>query len=728
MSGPQSPRARPHLVVDDVEAAVERILEAVGRRIVLGLPLGLGKPVELANALYRRAARDPSIRLKIFTALSLAKPSPGNAVERAFMAPFVERVFAGVPELDYVQAQREKRVPANVEICEFFFLTGAMLDNAEAQRHYISSNYTHAARDVFNQGCNVVAQQICRRDTADGPRYSLSCNPDTGPEVLRLLEKSGRPHVAVGLVNQNLPYFGHDAEVGPQAFDVVVDHPRYTTPLFSTPKMPVTDADYAIGLHASTLIRDGGTLQLGIGSLGDAIVHGLTLRHAQNGAYRSLVGDLGVLERHGELVREEGGLAPFRDGVYGATEMFVDGFWHLLRAGILKRRVYDFWALQQLIDERRCDPERLTPEILEHFDALGVRVIRTQDFAILQHHGFFNEATRYDRGYLIAPDGRRVAANIADPEARHVIAEQCLGTRLRRGIVLHGGFFLGPRDFYRGLHELTDEQRDAICMTGVDKINQLDRNPRLYQLQRGQARFINTGMMVTLSGNFVADGLEDGRVVSGVGGQYNFVAQAQQLEGGRSILLLRAAREAGGKAVSNVLFNYGHTTIPRHLRDIVITEYGIADLRSQTDNAVAKALICIADSRFQDDLLAQAKKSGKIEADWQVPDTHRRNTPETLAARLAPYRRGGLLPLFPLGSDFDALEQRLLPVLGRVQKRAAATPKWKLLWQLLRFDAHALPPEIGPALARLQLDVPKGLERRVARMLVAAEWPADGPG
>src|SRR3546814_11662724 len=85
------------------------------------------------------------------------------------------------------------------------------------------------------------------------------------------------------------------------------------------------------------------------------------------------------------------------------------------------------------------------------------------------------------------------------------MAAQCLGTKLRRGIILHGGFFLGARDFYQGLHDLSDAERESICMTGVDKTNQLDRNPRLYQLQRVDARFINTGMMITLSGDFVSD-------------------------------------------------------------------------------------------------------------------------------------------------------------------------------------------------------------------------------
>ncbi|NKF21139.1 acetyl-CoA hydrolase/transferase C-terminal domain-containing protein [Solimonas marina] len=705
-------------VVTDVEQAVDRIIDRVGKRIVLGIPLGLGKPVELVNALFRRAQQDASMQLRILTALSLAKPEPKSAVERAFMAPFIERVFGGVPELDYVKAQRDGTLPANVEVIEFFFLTGAMLDNVEAQRHYISSNYTHAARDVFNQGCNVVAQMLAKRDDTAGPRYSMSCNPDTGPEVLRLLEASGRPHAVVGQVNTSLPWFGHDAEIGAASFDVIVDAPAYTTPLFSTPKMPVSNADYAIGLHASTLVCDNGTLQLGIGNLGDTIVHALKLRHQDNAVYRSVIRDLGIEETSGTLIHDTGGLDPFRDGVYGATEMFVDGFWHLLDAGILKRRVYDFWALQQLIDERRCDPQQLTPAVLDEFDELGVRVIRTQDFEVLQHHGFFNDATQYDHGYLIAPDGTRVVANIADPHSRAVIAAQCMGTQLRRGILLHGGFLLGPRDFYERLHRLSERDRDAICMTGVDKINQLDRNPRLYRLQRTRARFINTGMMVTLSGNFVSDGLEDGRVVSGVGGQYNFVAQAHQLPDGRSILLVRAARESGGHAVSNVLFNYGHTTIPRHLRDIVVTEYGIADLRSKTDNEVAKALICIADSRFQASLLAQAQRSGKIEAGWQIPAAYARNTPAMLERRLQPYRSQGVLPLFPVGCDFDALEQLLLPALGRVQKAAATTPKWKLLWELLRFDDKRIPESAQPALQRLDLAPPKGIENKVARMLV----------
>ncbi len=58
----------------DAASVADAIIGEVGREIVLGLPLGLGKANHIANALYDRAAADPSIKLTIFTALTLEKP------------------------------------------------------------------------------------------------------------------------------------------------------------------------------------------------------------------------------------------------------------------------------------------------------------------------------------------------------------------------------------------------------------------------------------------------------------------------------------------------------------------------------------------------------------------------------------------------------------------------------------------------------------------------------
>ena len=706
-----------------LEPCVDAILAHVGNDLRVGVPLGLGKPVALVNALYARAKADPTLRLTLLTALSLARPVPGSAVEKAFLAPFIERVFGDAPELDYVRDQRAGTVPGNVSIREFFFAPGSQLGNPRAQQDYISTNYTFAARDVFAQGCNVTAQMVAcidRPDSDGGPRYSLSCNPDTGPELIALMrdaEARGERKVAVvAQVNRRLPFMFHDAEVAATTFDHVIDAPGLQHALFCAPKQPVSDADHAIGLHASTLLKDGGTLQIGIGQLGDAIVHSALARHQRNADYRAALSAFGIDTRYGDWLAREGGSAPFEQGLYGASEMFVDGFLHLMQAGVLRRPVYDFWALQHLVNDGRCNPARLDIGVLEGFDALGVRMIRGHDFARLQAHGLFTADTRYEAGELIAPSGARIRANMADPAARAAIAATCLGSALHGGVVLHGGFFLGPNAFYDALRDMPEAERRRIAMAGVDKVNQLDLNPRLYRAQRVHARFINTAMMVTLGGAAVSDGLEDHRVVSGVGGQYNFVAMAHQLPTGRSVIMVRAAREAGGAPRSNIVFNYGHCTIPRHLRDVVITEYGMADLRAKTDSDVAKALIGIADARFQDELLKQAQAAGKIDAGWRIPDHARHNTPERLGQRMAELRQRGLFPDFPFGHDFTDIERDLARALPKVKAVAAGTPKWKLLLKALR--GGAVPEAVKPHLARMNLTQPASLQERVVQRLL----------
>jgi hypothetical protein len=200
-------------------------------------------------------------------------------------------------------------------------------------------------------------------------------------------------------------------------------------------------------------------------------------------------------------------------------------------------------------------------------------------------------------------------------------------------------------------------------MEAISFINELYGGEEAKRRERVGARFINDAIMATLLGDVVSDGLDDGRIISGVGGQYNFVAQAFALEDARSVIMLRASRTAKGKSRSNIRWQYGHTTIPRHLRDIVVTEYGVADIRGKSDRDVIATMLSIVDSRFQDDLLRQAKDAGKIERSYELPKTARDNTPDAIARALAPWRDDGLLVPFPFGTDFTDVEQRLLPAL-----------------------------------------------------------------
>jgi acyl-CoA hydrolase len=242
-----------------------------------------------------------------------------------------------------------------------------------------------------------------------------------------------------------------------------------------------------------------------------------------------------------------------------------------------------------------------------------------------------------------------------------------LGSRLQGGIFMTGGFFLGPRDFYERLRTMPAQELAKIDMTRIDFINQLYGQEDLKRAQRRKARFMNTTMVVTLLGAAASDALESGQVVSGVGGQYNFVAMSHALPDARLIMMLRATHDNKDGLKSSIVWNYGHVTIPRHLRDIVITEYGVAELRGQPDSEVVKRLIAVADSRFQDELVKQAKAAGKLDAHYQVPERYRNNLPDALEETLQPWSQAGLLPDFPFGTDMTKDELHIVRALKRLK-------------------------------------------------------------
>jgi acyl-CoA hydrolase len=710
------------------ERMVDAIIERVGRRIVVGAPLGLGKPVHLLNALYHRAAADRTLELRIVTGLSLARPQARSDVERRMLGPIVERLFGNCPELAYVGPYSRNALPPNIRVTEFYMRAGAFLNNATAQQHHISSNYTHVARDLLLQGVNVFVQAVAKRCRDGQTTYSLSSNSDS-LDLFRLLDASDpeRRVVRVAQVNDRLPFMGRDALVPASTFDLVLDDRSLDHDLLSLPAGPVHTADYLIGLAASSLIRDGGTVQIGIGSLGDAIAHALCLRHRENATYQEALRATGLAGRCGDSIAAIGGTAPFETGLYGATEMFADCFRHLYRAGILSREVYDDLAIQRLVNAGRIGAE----VTLGTLDALvEARAVPSPlDAAAVDHlvrRGVLREGVGFADGALATPGGRRLSPNLADPETRASIEAECLGDRLAGGSILHAGFFIGPRAMYDLLRELDEGERAKFNMTGIGFVNQLYGHEALAAAQRRHARFVNSAMMMTLCGAACSDGLANEQIVSGVGGQYNFVAMAHALEGARSILMLRSTRTKAGKVSSNIVWSYGHTTIPRHLRDIVITEYGIADLRGRQDHECIAALLNIADSRFQEDLRAEAVASGKLASTHRIPDRHLDNTPERLEAELKPLRAAGHFPTFPFGSELTHEEQ----VLGHVLKGLKARMGRRLgLAGIVKETVGAgldVPDEALPYLARLGLDRPSSLRETMLQRILVAELRSGG--
>src|SRR5579871_4547282 len=601
------------------DAIAEDIIRDVGTNLVVGLPLGLGKANHIINALYARAVADRSIRLTFFSALTLEKPRPSNLLERRFISPVIDRLFGGYPDLAYADALRANQLPPNIEVIEFFFLAGRWLHVPFAQQHYIAANYTHAASYLLARGLNVVTQLVAKRVVDGVARYSLSCNTDTTLDVLRARAEGRASFRLIGQVNSELPFMPGAGDLPGDEFSAVLDSPQTEFPLIAPPSEPITDTKYAIGLHAAGLVRDGGTLQIGIGQVGDALAQGLILRHRDSAQFTATMKRLAPAAPPLET-------APFEKGLYGVSEMVFEAFIGLIDAGIIKREV--------------------------------------------------------------------------------------------DGVVLHGAFFVGPKSFYRALRDMTEEEIARIQMMPVSFTNELYGDEESKRRARVDARFINNTMMATLLGAAVSDGFEDGQVVSGVGGQYNFVAQAFALAGARSILTVEATHWAGSRLQSNIRWNYGHETIPRHLRDIIVTEYGVADLRGKSDADVIAAMLQVTDSRFQDELARRAQDAGKLPKNFEIPKAACENYPERIAEALRPARQAGLLPSFPFGSDFTDVEQRLIPALQflqEVQRSPLRLPA--LLWQGWTQPSGLMEAE---CLARLGLDKPWTWQERLSRSLVRA--------
>jgi len=617
------------VLLTSTEQALEFVLQKAPRPLRVATPLGLGKPNFLLNALYDHVKQHPETPMSIFTALSLTPPSMSEDLARRFFEPFAARQWGqDYPLLHYYQDAVRDQVPSNVVVHEFYFQSGSALKSHHLQRHYQSINYTHVAWNVFRQDINVILQLIAKRGEGANARYSLSCNPDLTLDLADLYRNSKKPLLMVGVVHPDLPFLEGESEVPPEFFDAIhVNGPEHE--LFALPREPISHADHLIGLQASQLVADEGTIQVGIGSLPEAVGAGLVLRQKQNAEYARLIDDVRGLNPI------NAGLTPrtekFERGLYGLSEMVSDVFMHLRRAGILKREV---------LDEKS-------------------------------------------------------------------------GARTH----LHGAFYLGSKEFYQWLRDLSPVEMKGLRMTRVSKVNDLyDPNELLLRAQRIRARFFNACMQVSLLGEAISETLPNGGVVSGIGGQYNFVAMAQELPDARSVLMLRSTYQAGSETKSNIIWTPAHVSIPRHLRDIIVTEYGVADVRGKTDEETIQCLLAVADSRFQDELLEQAKRSGKIAGDYRIPEEHRRNSPERLHEFCSSPERAAHFAPFPFGSDFTPEEERIALALQRLQADAKKSKLRVLKNALVRGSSGDFTAE----LKRMKLESPRSFSERLNRKILLA--------
>jgi len=160
-------------------------------------------------------------------------------------------------------------------------------------------------------------------------------------------------------------------------------------------------------------------------------------------------------------------------------------------------------------------------------------------------------------------------------------------------------FAAGSRELYDWL-----DGNDEVGFLPVHLVN----SPELISQNRKMVS-INGALAVDLAGQAVADTLA-GAQFSGIGGHEDFVASSGLELEDRSLLCLRSSTVIAGQRLSRISSRFPAGTIvttPRHQLDVVVTEYGVAELRGRTVRERARALAAIAHPEFRDQLQADAE-------------------------------------------------------------------------------------------------------------------------
>lgn len=139
----------------------------------------------------------------------------------------------------------------------------------------------------------------------------------------------------------------------------------------------------------------------------------------------------------------------------------------------------------------------------------------------------------------------------------------------------------------RALYDYINDNPSVIQLPSdyVNNPNVISRNSKVVA--------INSAVEVDLSGQVCADSIGS-RIISGVGGQMDFMRGAALSPGGKPIIALSARTKHGkSRLVPSLKQGAGVVSTRAHVQYIV-TEYGVADLYGKTLNERAKALIQIA--------------------------------------------------------------------------------------------------------------------------------------
>ena len=119
--------------------------------------------------------------------------------------------------------------------------------------------------------------------------------------------------------------------------------------------------------------------------------------------------------------------------------------------------------------------------------------------------------------------------------------------------------------------------------------------------QNPKVMAINSAVEVDLTGQVCADSVGT-RIISGVGGQHDFMYGGSLSEGGKTFIAIPSMTERGVSKIKPVLTEGAGVVTTRHMIQNIVTEYGVAELRGKSLVERARALISIAHPSVREEL------------------------------------------------------------------------------------------------------------------------------
>lgn len=147
----------------------------------------------------------------------------------------------------------------------------------------------------------------------------------------------------------------------------------------------------------------------------------------------------------------------------------------------------------------------------------------------------------------------------------------------------------------KSLYEYMDYRKDLLLkdVAWTNAPFRIAQNPKVMA--------INSAVEVDLTGQVCADSIGT-RIISGVGGQHDFMYGGSLSEGGKTFIAIPSMTEKGRSKISPVLTEGAGVVTTRHMVQHIVTEYGVASLRGKSLAERARAMVSIAHPSVREEL------------------------------------------------------------------------------------------------------------------------------